>query len=719
MEAIIWIISILIVALGVILSYIAHLKNVERIKTCNKFIIFEQMDNLFLLKVGKYNDRLSKYNYVYDNDEMPLGRANAFLNFFGKSIYNEEPYLFLCKRSSKDDEFREYGWMFGRTGTYSSEEINVGGKEIASGSKNKEISFYGLVKVYAIGNLFITVNVRPEKIFDRLSILYINDSQVAQKAKAVCKCVVQNDVGLCLYNGNVAEIIDSNGENTENIAKEFPADNSNCMDAPEHYSADDVTEETEREIESRGIQKGIHGTGIQAVMPKFTAFFAEVKHHMDGARGHGYAAEYANNTVDRITGKNVEAAAQNLDEHGRQVKHGADRFVNGIEIQTKYYKTASETVGAAFEKKQAIYIRTDGSGKMMQIEVPRDQYKDAITVMQKRIDSGQVPNVSPGESAKDYIKKGFFTYEQSYNIARAGTIESLTVDAAAGAVCCMGAAGISSIIIFAQAMWRGETPKQAMKECLQTSLVIMGKGTLIYTLTMQLSRKEVANVLVEKAVTADGISKGYVAFANPVYKLSESMAEKISSSGLATSQLGQKIGLDKVTGRQLIGNAVTVVVVFGPDVVRSLQGKISLKQLMKNTAIGASGMAGAAVGQAVIPVPVVGAIVGGAAGGILSKTILDQFIEDDAKEMFRILKEEFIDQTMLSNLTKEEFDRVAELTVGNKKASKMLQKMYQSKNYRNYARESIMIPAIIEVTKERTRITQRDFDQAFIEVATA
>ena len=65
-----------------------------------------------------------------------------------------------------------------------------------------------------------------------------------------------------------------------------------------------------------------------------------------------------------------------------------------------------------------IYIRSDGSGKMMQIEVPRDQYKDALIAMQKRIDSGQVPNVSPGESAKNYVRKGFFTYEQSFNIAK-------------------------------------------------------------------------------------------------------------------------------------------------------------------------------------------------------------------------------------------------------------------------------------------------------------
>lgn len=709
LEGIAIIVIALIAIAAIILGRKLHIDNQKRLDECNKFITYDQVDEWLIPVIGTYSNANKQHNYVYTDKNMPLGRASAFLNFFGKSIYNEEPYLFLCKRSSKDNEFREYGCMFARTGIYFSDEINVGSKEIASGSKNKYVSFYGLTQAVSFGSLLITINVKPGAFFDKIQIISLSDRQISMKAKALCTAVIKHDVGLSLFKGNVAEII----EDTEVEVIE----DSSTEEVANEFSADYEIEKTEKELDGKGVQKGIQAAGLQAVMPKFAAFFGEVKHLMDGARGHGYAAEYANNTADRVLGRDVESAAQMLDAHGRQVKHGADRLVNGVEIQTKYYKTASETIGAVFEKKQAIYMRSDGSGKMMQIEVPRDQYKDALVAMQKRIDSGQVPNVSPGESAKDYVRKGLFTYEQSFNIARAGTIESLSVDAAAGAVCCLGVAGISSVIIFAQAMWRGETPKQAMKECLQTSLVIMGKGTLIYTLTMQLSRKEVANVLAGKVFTADGISQGYVAFSNPIYKLSENMATKISTSGLAATGVGQKLGLDKVTGRQLIGNSVTIVVVFGPDLVRSLQGKISMKQLLKNTAIGASGMAGAAIGQAAIPVPVVGAVIGGAVGGIASKAILDQFIEDDAKEMFRILKEEFIDQTMLSNLTSEEFDRIAELTVGNKKASKMLQMMYQSKDYRNYARESIMIPAIIQVTKERNKITQKDYDQAFLEVA--
>lgn len=717
MEGIVTIIILIILLIScLIVGRRLHNGNIIRLNQCNKVILYDQIDEALLEKIGSYIDKANHYNFVYSNTEMPLGRASAFLNFFGKSIYDEEPYLFLCKRSSKDNEFREYGCLFARTGIYFSEEINVGAKTAAEGSKNKSISFCGLSQVFSIGNLFITINVRPDKYLDSIRIKSISDQQLLNKVKAVCEEVVAHNIGYFLYKGNVAELVEPEQEDDSTI-DEYKVNDED--EGVEEYSPDTEIEKTEKALAGNGVQKGVQAAGVQAVMPKFAAFFGEIKHLMDGARGHGYAAEYANNTADRVLGREVESAAQVLDDHGRQVKHGADRLVNSVEIQTKYYKTANETIGAAFEKKQAIYIRSDGSGKMMQIEVPRDQYQDALTAMQKRIDSGQVPNVSPGESAKDYVRKGFFTYEQSFNIARAGTIESLSVDAAAGAVCCLGAASISSLIIFAQAMWRGETPKQAMKECLQTSLVIMGKGTLIYTLTMQLSRKEVANVLAGKVLTADGISQGYVAFSNPIYSLSENMASKISSSAIAGTGVGQKLGLDKMTGRRLIGGSVTIVVVFGPDLVRSLQGKISMKQLIKNTAIGASGMAGAAIGQAAIPVPVVGAVIGGAVGGIASKAILDQFIEDDAKEMFRILKEEFIDQTMLANLSEEEFEKITELTVGNKKASKMLQKMYQSKDFRNYARDSIMIPAILSVTKERNRITQRDYNQAFLEMATS
>ena len=72
---------------------------------------------------------------------------------------------------------------------------------------------------------------------------------------------------------------------------------------------------------------------------------------------------------------------------------------------------------------------------------------------------------------------------------------------------------------------------------------------------------------------------------------------------------------------------------------------------------------------------------------------------------------------MLSNLSKEEFDKVTSLTVASKKTSKLLEDMYRSKDYRNYARDCIMQPAILRVTKNRNLITQTEYNKALIEMA--
>ena len=491
MEMIIFFAVIILVMIITGLSAVVlHKSNEKAFLECNKFISNELVDSTLTSQISVNKD--DTFNYVYAGDSLPLGRISAFLNYFGRNIYDEEPYAFFCKRSSRDNEFREYGCVIARTGIYISKE-NPGNANLKDKdqtvlkSLDKFIDFTGLAKLYMIGNCLFVVNYRPFGLFDRYQFISISDPILRNQIKKICDAVINNGFNYCIQKGMIAEVIEetevteNTGYETTNISVEMPDD-------------DERFKKTERKLDTEAANVGVAAAGVQAVKPKIAAFFGEVKNLMNGARGHGYAAEYANNTMDRVMGRDVESAAQMLDEHGRQIKHGADRLVNGVEIQTKYYKTASETIGAVFEKKQAIYLRTDGSGKMMQIEVPRDQYNDALVAMQKRIDSGQVPNVSPGESAKDYVRKGFFTYEQSFNIARAGTIESLAVDATSGAVCCAAAAGVTSVIVFAISVWRGNSPKEAARQCLSTSLSIMGKGTLIYTLTMQLSiqiRREV------------------------------------------------------------------------------------------------------------------------------------------------------------------------------------------------------------------------------------
>lgn len=55
--------------------------------------------------------------------------------------------------------------------------------------------------------------------------------------------------------------------------------------------------------------------------------YAEEKFH--GARGHGYAAERANNLYDKFMGNDAEILGDD------NAKNGADRIVNGANIQMR------------------------------------------------------------------------------------------------------------------------------------------------------------------------------------------------------------------------------------------------------------------------------------------------------------------------------------------------------------------------------------------------
>ena len=97
-------------------------------------------------------------------------------------------------------------------------------------------------------------------------------------------------------------------------------------------------------------------------------------------------------------------------------KHGADRIVNGIEIQTKYYDTPTATVNSAFENGQYKYIGSDN--RPMQLEVPKDQYETAIKSMELKIQEGKVSGITDPTKAKELIRSGELTYDESIQQAK-------------------------------------------------------------------------------------------------------------------------------------------------------------------------------------------------------------------------------------------------------------------------------------------------------------
>ncbi len=95
-------------------------------------------------------------------------------------------------------------------------------------------------------------------------------------------------------------------------------------------------------------------------------------------QGHGYAAEQGNDLIDKINLRDARILGND------NKKWGPDRLVDGKRIQTKYCENARASVDAAFEKGSGLYKYTLENGKPMQLEVPNEQYEEAVRIMEKK-----------------------------------------------------------------------------------------------------------------------------------------------------------------------------------------------------------------------------------------------------------------------------------------------------------------------------------------------
>lgn len=154
----------------------------------------------------------------------------------------------------------------------------------------------------------------------------------------------------------------------------------------------------------------------------------------EGSTGHGFAAEDANALHDMFNGCVVDLTGRD------NSKGGADRISNGEAIQTKYYKTAEGSVNAAFDA-EGMFIY---GGQIL--EVPKDQYDQAVNFMREKIADGKVAGITNPEDASRIVKRGSVTYRQAKNIAQAGNIDSLVFDIKTQSVSALSSLGISFAI---------------------------------------------------------------------------------------------------------------------------------------------------------------------------------------------------------------------------------------------------------------------------------
>lgn len=366
------------------------------------------------------------------------------------------------------------------------------------------------------------------------------------------------------------------------------------------------------------------------------------KFHTKG--GTGFAAEEANAAADRWAGGRVEQVGTS------NKLNGADRIVNGVQIQTKYFSSASATLRAALDD-QGQYRY----GNQM-LEVPSDQYDEVLRLMRQKILDGAVPGVTDPAQAESIVKKGQVSYRQARNIARPGNVDSLVFDAQTQAVTTGYAFALSFVISFAKSKWEGRDYKEAIGDSLATALQSGATSCITGIATSQILRTRAAAVGVVfmrdgvKAVASTNLGK------SAVQKVAEVSLGKAVYGVAATNHVAKLLRTNTVT------SVVTTVVTSAPDLYRAaFQGSISWAQFCKNLTVNGLGVAagtggwmagaaaGAAIGSAAFPGPgtavggfvggLAGSLAGGAAASSASKYALDALIEDDAKEMLALLPE--------------------------------------------------------------------------------
>ena len=357
-------------------------------------------------------------------------------------------------------------------------------------------------------------------------------------------------------------------------------------------------------MKSKNFKEGVNGVASGA-STKCINDQQWTKYHTKG--GHGFAAEDANAQIEKWCGKCVEKVGTS------NAKNGADRIVNGVEIQTKYYSSASKSVDAAF--KEGVYRY---SGQML--EVPKDQYDDAVRIMRGRISNGQVPGVTDPNMAERLVIKGYYTYDEAVRIAKAGNFDSIKFDVRTQAVACVFSCGLSFVINYAAAKSNGASHEDALKlatkQAAKSGITTMITGVAAQQLLRTQFGRNFA-VVVTKAIKP------------AVQAALKTEVGKTVLTKTATVVAGKRVvgvAATNVLTKAARTNAVVSSVVFIgttiPDAVDLCRGKISGRQFAENTTSNAAsvggGWAGTSVGAAIGTAicPGVGTIIGGIVGGV-------------------------------------------------------------------------------------------------------
>lgn len=440
------------------------------------------------------------------------------------------------------------------------------------------------------------------------------------------------------------------------------------------------------------------------------AIFVEHKAAINNPGGHGEMAEEAINKLDRIHGLDAKVIGRD------NAKNGADRIVDGILVQTKYYKSATGSVEACFDPNTGLYRYMTDAGKPMQLEVPKDQYAKALNRFKLKIKQGKVPGITDPEQAEEIIRPGRLTYRQAVNLAKPGTFESLAYDAATGAVICTYAFGISCLATTFMAYRKSGDIKEAIQAGIAAGVQVFGIAFVQHVVISQLSRTGLAGTLMAPSEYIVG-KMGYQTSAVIINGL-RALAGKQAIHGTAASkQLARILRSNAVTA------AATFVIFSAPETYKVISKKASKAQYVKNiTALAASvagGMAGTAaagvaaakvagaVGTAVSPgvgtaVGIAGGFVGGVAGTAAANAVGGLLHEGDSATFGRLFNAILSAMAVEYMFDENEISELIEVMNGANQASfkKLMEDTLSSDAQEETIRE-FLTPAFEEIAARR------------------
>lgn len=400
---------------------------------------------------------------------------------------------------------------------------------------------------------------------------------------------------------------------------------------------------------------------LEAVVPEN---FARVT----SKHGHGEMAEEALTLLDKLQGEEAEVVGRTNE------KNGADRIVNGVEIQTKYYKSGKGCINSCFDKNTGQFRYQGSNNEPMLIEVPKDKYAEAINEFRKKILEGKVPGVTNPDEASKYIKKGHLTYKQALNLCKPGTIEALTYDAVTGAINCSFAFGITFLSTFVLAYSKNGNKKEALNSAFAAGIQIFGLSFFTHILTQQVARTTLTKQLIPLS-TYIVKSMGYKTVQTIVNAI-RSMAGKSAISGAAAMKQ-----LAKILRSNVVTSAITFVVFSVPDTYNIFRKRLSTAQYTKNmlsligtmATAGAGTLAtsvtaakiGATTGTTIAPgigtaIGIGGGLIGGLIGGTVIKAIGDHIREDDTVIMSRLFNAVVVNLIYEYMLSESEVDLLIE-----------------------------------------------------------